>query len=249
MANPRVRPHLQFYPEDTGGKLEEYWQASHWHEELEADKTTPLAAINQQHFFINEPCLLTNGLVCMPIRWFYREKKLFAKAWTMRAVSRELDSGWIVEEFNVIEVPQDHFLVSFSSWPFSNLTVGLPSPKNIFGEAWELRSHVFFIHFISGSQKSPDSHVTAWTLTDPMSGNRWRALAKGSRVYAFPIWLYCDDMSGNMSKKWNKHNSFLFTAAGLPRSQVHLEYNVHFLCTSNLAPPLEMLDGIVDQLE
>ncbi|KAG1833238.1 hypothetical protein DFJ58DRAFT_632431, partial [Suillus subalutaceus] len=30
---------------------------------------------------------------------------------------------------------------------------------------------------------------------------------------------------------------------------VHKEYNVHFLCTLNIAPPLEMLDGIVDQLE
>ncbi|KAF8511916.1 hypothetical protein JB92DRAFT_2568312, partial [Gautieria morchelliformis] len=26
------------------------------------------------------------------------------------------------------------------------------------------------------------------------------------------------------------------------------EYNVHFLCTSNTAPPLEMLEGIVAQL-
>ncbi|KAG2335535.1 hypothetical protein BDR05DRAFT_841947, partial [Suillus weaverae] len=37
--------------------------------------------------------------------------------------------------------------------------------------------------------------------------------------------------------------------AGLPRAASHKEYNVHFLCTSNIAPPLEMLDGIVDQLE
>lgn len=29
----------------------------------------------------------------------------------------------------------------------------------------------------------------------------------------------------------------------------HQENNIHFLSTSNLAPPLEMLDGIVDQLE
>ncbi|KAF5341196.1 hypothetical protein D9611_006121 [Ephemerocybe angulata] len=27
------------------------------------------------------------------------------------------------------------------------------------------------------------------------------------------------------------------------------EYNVHFLCTSNLAPPLEMLEGIVEQID
>ncbi|KAJ6563200.1 hypothetical protein B0H10DRAFT_1843918 [Mycena sp. CBHHK59/15] len=50
-------------------------------------------------------------------------------------------------------------------------------------------------------------------------------------------------------QKWNKHNSFLFTAAGLPRQYVHRESNIHFLSTSNIAPPLEMLDGIVDQLQ
>ena len=60
--------------------------------------------------------------------------------------------------------------------------------------------------------------------------------------------MYCDDTSGNVSKKWNKHNSFLFVRGGLPREQVHLGYNIHFLSTSNIAPPLEMLEGIVDDI-
>jgi hypothetical protein len=61
--------------------------------------------------------------------------------------------------------------------------------------------------------------------------------------------MYCDDTSGNLSKKWNEHNSFLFLPAGLPRAQAQKEFNIHFLSTSNIAPPLEMLDGIVEQLE
>ncbi|KIM68453.1 hypothetical protein SCLCIDRAFT_20369 [Scleroderma citrinum Foug A] len=91
--------------------------------------------------------------------------------------------------------------------------------------------------------------VLPWTFTDPAVRNRWCTQAGGYRVLAYMIWLYCDDTSGNKSKKWNKHNSFLFTAAGLPRHMVHKESNIHFLATSNIAPPLEMLDGIVDQLE
>jgi hypothetical protein len=79
--------------------------------------------------------------------------------------------------------------------------------------------------------------------------NRWRILAKGHRVYSFPIWLYCDDTSGNRSKKWNEHNSFLMSPAGLPPDEAQKEYNVHFICTSNLAGPLEMLDGVVDEIE
>lgn len=88
-----------------------------------------------------------------------------------------------------------------------------------------------------------------WTLTDPTVGNRWRALAGGAPIYSVPIWLYCDDTSGNTSKKWNKRNSILFTTAALAREHIQQEYNVHFLCTSNTAPPLEMLEGIVDRLE
>lgn len=99
-----------------------------------------------------------------------------------------------------------------------------------------------------GVEESLGGGISPWIHTDPKLGNRWRHLARGHRVVAFPFWLYCDDTSGNLSKKWNKHNSFLFTAAGLPRHLVHREYNIHFLATSNLAPPLEMLDGIVEQL-
>lgn len=41
----------------------------------------------------------------------------------------------------------------------------------------------------------------------------------------------------------------MFTLAGLPLEQSQKEYNIHFLCTSNLAPPLEMMEGVVDQIK
>ncbi|KAK0501924.1 hypothetical protein EDD18DRAFT_1346492 [Armillaria luteobubalina] len=51
-----------------------------------------------------------------------------------------------------------------------------------------------------------------------------------------------------MSKKWNKRNSFLFVPASLPHVEAQQEYNIHYLCMSNLALLLEMLDGIVEEL-
>ncbi len=101
---------------------------------------------------------------------------------------------------------------------------------------------------ISGVVSDPRLPPSAWKLTDPAQGNQWHVKANGRHVLSFPIWMYCNDTSGNISKKWNKHNSFLFTPAGLARSETHKEYNIHFLCTSNLAAPLEMLDGIADQI-
>lgn len=91
--------------------------------------------------------------------------------------------------------------------------------------------------------------ATEWTFTKPVEGNPWRARARGHRVLAFPVWLYCNDTSGNLSKKWNEHNSVLMTPAGLPQEYSQKEYNIHFLSTSNIVPPLEMMDGVVEQLE
>ncbi|KAJ6623693.1 hypothetical protein B0H10DRAFT_1943766 [Mycena sp. CBHHK59/15] len=48
-----------------------------------------------------------------------------------------------------------------------------------------------------------------------------------------------------------KGNRWRDLSAGhrLPRNFVHHESNIHFLSTSNVSPPLEMLDEIADQLE
>jgi hypothetical protein len=66
---------------------------------------------------------------------------------------------------------------------------------------------------------------------------------------SYPVWLYCDDTSGNRSKKWNEHNSYLMTPVGLPNEDAHKELYTHFICTSNSAPPLEMLEGVVQEFE
>ena len=249
MANPLVRPHLAFYPEDAGKSVNGYSQSAHWREEADPHLLTPMAVIGNQHYYVFEPCLLHDYRVCVPVRWFIRQRKLFAKAWTVRSVSQNDARGWIVEEYNEIEVSQDEFLVSFGSWNGSRPARNLPHASQIFGAVIIVIYSMLFICPSIGSLQAKDGLELPWTHTDPSKGNRWRILAEGVRVYSFPIWLYCDDTSGNVSKRWNKHNSFLFTAAGLPHSQANQEYNVHFLCTSNTAPPLEMLDGILDQLE
>ncbi|KAK7032978.1 hypothetical protein R3P38DRAFT_3313080 [Favolaschia claudopus] len=196
MANPRVRPHLHFYPEDSGQKLSEARQGQRWLNEIPDEQTTPMVRISGNDYYIYEPAMLDSGSAecCIPIRWFSRGGQFFAKCWQMAPVSTDTHSGWHVCD-----------------------------PRTKLARPWD--------------------------YTDPVKGNHWRAKASGSRVVVFPMWVYCDDTSGNVSKKWNEHNSFLMTPAGLPRSEAQKEYNIHFLCTSNIAQPLEMLDGIVEQLE
>ncbi|KAG2036127.1 hypothetical protein BDR03DRAFT_866909 [Suillus americanus] len=92
----------------------------------------------------------------------------------------------------------------------------------------------------------PTGCIKPWA--EPLM-NPWQLKANGHRVVAYPVLLYCDNTSGNRSKKWNEHNTFLMNAAGLPREHMQREYNLNCICTSNIAPPLEMLEGVVEQIE
>ncbi|KAJ3841113.1 hypothetical protein F5878DRAFT_611129 [Lentinula raphanica] len=234
MSNPQVRPKLHFYPEDSGPHLSQARQAQRWLNEAPNELLTPMARINKHDFYIYEPAMQMNGSWCIPVRWFSRHEILYARCWRMEPVVSDStnNSGWqvITGEF---DVPANQLLKNFEELKSdAEPLYRLPHPSRL-------------LEVLSADRQTQSS----WTFTNPTEGNRWRKLADGHRVVSFPIWMYCDDTSGNVSKKWNEHNSFLFTAAGLPRQESSKEYNVHFLCTSNTARPLEMLDGIIDQLE
>ncbi|OAV86099.1 hypothetical protein PTTG_30083 [Puccinia triticina 1-1 BBBD Race 1] len=78
--------------------------------------------------------------------------------------------------------------------------------------------------------------------------NPWRERAKGKIIRHMPITLYCDDTSGNQSKRWNKHISFFFTLSGLPPEMTNQQYNCHYLTTSNVAGAMELAVPIVADL-
>ncbi|KAE9398997.1 hypothetical protein BT96DRAFT_957440 [Gymnopus androsaceus JB14] len=224
MSNANVQSHLNFLPEDTDKNLAEAYQAKRWLNELDPDLLTPVHFAAGQDFFTLEPALLADGkTVCMPSRWFKRHGKVLTKAWPMKVVNLE-DGGlsWAVQTYREIEVAESELLLCFNQLKESY------EQFNIYFAA------LLVLIYFSDEEVSPDEYED-WNTTDPS--------------WPFLSGYTADDTSGNVSKKWNKHNSFLFTAAGLPRHLASQETNVHFLCTSNTAAPLEMLDGIVEQLE
>ncbi|KAJ7048322.1 hypothetical protein C8F01DRAFT_1005416 [Mycena amicta] len=180
MANPSVRKHLHFLPEDSGNRLSEAWQADRWRRELDPDLATPMIRLGGQDFYVHEPAILRNGDVCMPIRWFERSGNIYADAWRLQ---QTVDRGWIVDATRTYKILSTDFSVAFPTFITTFQVRGLPDPRNIYGI------------------NSPLDPMSPWTLTDPICGNRWRKQSNGHRVVAFPIWLYCDDTSGNTSKK------------------------------------------------
>ena len=201
--------------------------------------------------------MLNDLSFCIPTWWFTQKGVFFAQAWILepRTVDDDSGGGWVVCEDCEVEVLQYQLLKNLLQLVEDHINYHVPHPSVILGMPHSQYLIVFCmkIWWIPQGVHSKESYdrneLLRWTYTNPVLGNRWRVLAKGHCTLALPLWLYCDNTSGNTSKKWNEHNSFLFTLAGLPQEQAAKEYNVHFLCMSKLAPLLEMMDGVVSQIE
>lgn len=134
MANPKVRPHLSFYPEDSGLTLSQARQASRWLHEIPNEQTTPMARFSGQDYYIYEPAMLRNGNYCIPVRWFMRNKVLFAKCWELTAVVGEIQNGWRVIQTPGYEVSQQDFLKNFTDLQQDAVDIyGVPHPSKILG--------------------------------------------------------------------------------------------------------------------
>ncbi|KAI1797716.1 hypothetical protein LXA43DRAFT_877016 [Ganoderma leucocontextum] len=235
-ANPLVMAYLQTLPEKAGETLGECTQGERWLSEVDPDLAGPMArAPDGRDYFVNKLAMavINPGGPPTPVmiqRWFRRGGSVWAAAHPTRAA--EVPGRLIVDEregksFD-IPLTSMRYCIEDLLKPPPEAAACLPSPDVVMA--------------VLVDDEKP---LIPWAF--PVR-NHWRSIAKGIRVVGCPLWLYCDDTSGNTSKKWNKHNSLLFTLAGLPRALVHLMYNIHYMATSNIAPPLEMMEELVEQL-
>ncbi|KAF8509719.1 hypothetical protein JB92DRAFT_2591643, partial [Gautieria morchelliformis] len=58
MANPRVRPWLHFFPEDSGQHLSEARQGQRWLNDVDGTQLTPMVRVGLRDFYVWEPTLL-----------------------------------------------------------------------------------------------------------------------------------------------------------------------------------------------
>ncbi|KAG1761023.1 hypothetical protein EDD22DRAFT_848083 [Suillus occidentalis] len=78
--------------------------------------------------------------------------------------------------------------------------------------------------------------------------NLLRARSQGRMVYAVPLIIFMDDVSGNISKQWNKHHAIYMSNANLPREMLEKEFCVRFVTSSPHAAPMEMMSAMQDSI-
>jgi len=79
--------------------------------------------------------------------------------------------------------------------------------------------------------------------------NPIRILAKGRPVYSIPVINFVDDVSGNVSKQWNKNYVCYMSNGSLPREHLDKESNVRFVAGSPTVSALELIQGIRESFE
>ncbi|KAN0085722.1 hypothetical protein V8E55_006856 [Tylopilus felleus] len=63
-------------------------------------------------------------------------------------------------------------------------------------------------------------------------------------VYQVPLIIFMDNVSGNISKQWNKHYVIYMSNASLPREMLDQEFNVRFVTSSLHASPMELMHAM-----
>ena len=138
--------------------MNEYRQAAHWCTEVAPSRATPMAVMDGHHYYIYEPCLLHDGRVCVPVRWFMRNDQLLATAWVLRAVTGQHQNYWIAEEYNMIEISRSDLLLLSVAWDSTPATVGMPHPSQLAGMYGSNHPTT-----ISNGVPFRDTEATGWT--------------------------------------------------------------------------------------
>ncbi|PLW28656.1 hypothetical protein PCASD_18574 [Puccinia coronata f. sp. avenae] len=233
LSNPYVNLYLDFYPEETHGlNVNKFSQSHKWLKCLSPNLRVPMVAVGNKHFYIFEPTKLGSGQIIVPIFFYQEGGEIWAKCVLQPTfVITSNPERW------TITIPTE---LSFDSEALTPIKV---SEFDLVYSEIQMRNGVFLSQLCSNELCENTIPPSCHTLPNP-----WRIKAKGRQIRHVPINLYADDTSGNMSKQWNRDYSFYFTLSGLPPKAANLEYNCHFLSTSNEAGMLELADQIVDEL-
>lgn len=82
--NPLVASHIRKYPViPANGVISEVWHARKWRHDINRHILSPMYdAGDGVHYFIDEPAILMNAKMVIPVRWLEDEKGvIWADAW------------------------------------------------------------------------------------------------------------------------------------------------------------------------
>ena len=229
-------------------------QCFKWREDLSPDLRVQMVEANNKHWYIFEPVELKTRHIVVPVFFFIESNQLQARCILAKIFK---DGPTKVKmsippnlRFNSSQLRN----VNVADFAFTYEEINLPGLGSLIeacghklhGESVSLHIKYKPVSQLNLAPLKTDTHESTKIYPLP---NPWRTKAQGRVIRHVPINLYSDDTSGNISKQFNKHIAYYCTLAGLPPNISNMEYNCHFLCTSNTAGVLELGEQVVNQLK
>ncbi|KAI8458285.1 hypothetical protein BY996DRAFT_8385499 [Phakopsora pachyrhizi] len=184
-----------------------------------------------KQFYIYEPVQLIDGNVVVPVFFYTKGGKIYAKTFNLHVSIQssedvKISICWNMDFFSpdATEIMGEEFRRPYNEILFSDRILLATKCRNILYE-------------INSEGKE--------IIQLP---NPWRVKADGKMIRHIPLNFYSDDTSGNVSKQWNKHISIFTSLAGLPPKLSNQEFNILFVATSNIATALELAAPVCEEL-
>ncbi|KAI8460242.1 hypothetical protein BY996DRAFT_8498525 [Phakopsora pachyrhizi] len=232
LGNPLVSKFVEFYPELANGKnIYKLAQSEKWIHLYPRNLRPQMISFGGKQYYIYEPVQLIDGNVVVPVFFYTKGGKMYAKTCKLNV---SIDSSEYV-----------NISICWNKDFFS------PDTTEIFEEDfWRPYNEILFSDRILLATKCRNIlyEITSEGKEIIQLPNQWRVKANGKMIRHIPLNFYSDDTSGNVSKQWNKHISIFMSLSGLPPKLSNQEFNTLFVATSNIATALELAAPVCDEL-
>ncbi|KAK1221232.1 hypothetical protein PQX77_009237 [Marasmius sp. AFHP31] len=221
-ANPVTRLAMTEYPQDGGKGVSELKNRDKWLLDLPRDLLTITARVDGKIYFAGELLQCRNGGFFIPDRFFTSLK-------SSDSVTPPIDILYALG--NTAEQTADGFVVAETKVYMST---------DEFKETFEELNNAGCL----ACGFSECSKAFEVQMPHPR-----RESAKGQMVYGVPLIIFLDDVSGNISKQWNKHHAIYMSNGLLPRQMIDKEFSTKFVTSSPHAAPMELVRALRDNIE
>lgn len=206
-------------------------------------------ARGHRQFYIEEICQLWDGRFVIPHDWVIRDKVLTAQCTIV--MSTKVLSAYSEDVFfssQLIYILQDGWrvcddpqVITASSFQFNYFDVVTRlGSDNI---EWKGLAFYTISDFIPINSKYSEGTIA------PEMPNPLRKIAKDKNLYVIMVPLWCDDVSGNKSKQYNKHINMYMVNSNIPGQLLQQEYFVRFVSASQHASAPEQFSVLQEQIK
>ncbi|EJD34914.1 hypothetical protein AURDEDRAFT_75744, partial [Auricularia subglabra TFB-10046 SS5] len=223
-SNPQVAPHFHPYPEIRPNGISESWEASRWRE-VPRELLPPMMALGNQHFFLDEIAQLNDGRFVVPHEWVTIEG---VRSGLCRSMATCMVCKLSYFEAYLTRCRHLAWLLLDQTQILSRFQLRL-----LDGRSRSLLQRTVFQR----------SHFMELSMPNPL-----RAVADGDELFTVFVNLWADDVSGNVSKQYNKHINIYVSNMGLPSTLLQQEYFVRFVSTSPTASGPEQFAAIKEHI-